>query len=130
MSDKPRKTKSITVRLEEQDMAEWAAAQNSPASSVRMAIKSCMLLYGMKEDLPEAVLKKQYGRPQDFNHPSFASDTGSDEDAMDLPDAPAPRARSENRRNRQPETQAQSPPVALNKKSENSGMSAAMSSLL
>lgn len=48
--------KSITVRLDEPDLCEWAAAQSSATSSIRTAIKICILQFGKNADLLDSII--------------------------------------------------------------------------
>lgn len=61
MNDAKKQTKSITIRLDESDLADWAAAQNSPVTSIRMAMKICILQFGKNADLPDAILQSKFG---------------------------------------------------------------------
>lgn len=61
MSDSEKK--SVTIRLDEPDLIEWAAAQSSAVASIRMAVKICMLQYGKNVDLLDAILRAQFGNP-------------------------------------------------------------------
>lgn len=53
--------KSVTIRIDEADLAEWIASQSSPVASIRMAIKICMLKFGKDMDLSDAILISQFG---------------------------------------------------------------------
>lgn len=54
--------KSITIRIDEDDMKQWVIAQASPTASVRMAVRMAILQYGQSGDLLNAVLKEAVGR--------------------------------------------------------------------
>lgn len=53
--------KSVTIRLDEPDLIEWAASQSAAVASIRMAVKICILQYGKDVDLLDAILRAQFG---------------------------------------------------------------------
>jgi hypothetical protein len=59
MSDSEKK--SVTIRLDEPDLVEWAASQSAAVASIRMAVKICILQYGKDVDLLDAILQAQFG---------------------------------------------------------------------
>lgn len=63
--------KSVTIRLDEPDLMEWADSQSSALASIRMAIKICILQYGKNIDLLDAILKAQFG---DINNTNVVHD--------------------------------------------------------
>lgn len=59
--------KSVTIRLDEPDLIEWAASQSAAVASIRMAVKICILQYGKDVDLLDAILRAQFGTGTEQN---------------------------------------------------------------
>lgn len=61
--------KSVTIRLDEPDLVEWAASQSAAVASIRMAVKICILQYGKDVDLLDAILRAQFGNGENSVRP-------------------------------------------------------------
>lgn len=53
--------KSVTIRLDEPDLYEWAASQSSATASIRTAIKICILQFGKNADLLDSIISDRFG---------------------------------------------------------------------
>lgn len=60
--------KSVTIRLDEPDLVEWAASQSAAVASIRMAVKICILQYGKDVDLLDAILRAQFGNGENIGN--------------------------------------------------------------
>lgn len=68
--------KSVTIRLDEPDLIEWAASQSAAVASIRMAVKICILQYGKDVDLLDAILRAQFGNENSVRQTSDKNQNG------------------------------------------------------
>lgn len=68
--------KSVTIRLDEPDLIEWAASQSAAVASIRMAVKICILQYGKDVDLLDAILRAQFGNESTVRQTSEKNQNG------------------------------------------------------
>jgi len=67
MADSNEK-RSVTIRLDDEPiLAKWIAAQDSPVSSIKAAIKMCIYKYGNEKDLVDAVIMQQFATQENQN---------------------------------------------------------------